>query len=164
MTIDQIKMTSNSRIEGSVIINEITTEMPSPDPMDRARAEMVRFRIDTNEAAIREGLLRLGWFPPDGAVLEKDLAWNLCSHDKRHPLYADLHGADDPPHQIDPRQKCSCDNCFYGRTAMAASVIAMREALTAIANGATGFMDRDYALAQIALRALGQPHDHTVIP
>ena len=53
----------------------------------------------------------------------------------------------DPDPAIDPRAACSCDNCFYHHTQLAASVIAMREALT-----------------QIAKRALGLPHDHTVIP
>lgn len=39
----------------------------------------------------------------------------------------------------------------------------MREALEAIANGTTGYLDNDYKLAQIAKRALGMEYDGSVL-
>jgi len=44
---------------------------------------------------------------------------NLCHGDKRNPLWKDLYGFEDPEDIPDPRDRCYCDNCFYGRDGMA---------------------------------------------
>lgn len=46
---------------------------------------------------------------------------NLCYNDPRNPMFSDL--GDDAP---EPRKGCFCDNCFYGRDAMALEIIALR--------------------------------------
>ena len=47
---------------------------------------------------------------------------NLCSYDKRHPLYKDLY-LDDWVDIREPRNNCFCDNCFYGRDKLALEIL-----------------------------------------
>ena len=52
----------------------------------------------------------------------------LCSKDRRHPLWVDLYGYFDEE-QIpipEPRVDCSCDNCFYGRDALAIEILRLK--------------------------------------
>jgi len=51
---------------------------------------------------------------------------NLCSYDPRSPDYADylecMEGLDEKLRK--PRQSdCACDNCFYGRDALAVALL-----------------------------------------
>ena len=49
----------------------------------------------------------------------------LCTKDPRYPMFNDIHGDEDE--KPTPRQDCACDNCFYGRDAMALEIIALQE-------------------------------------
>lgn len=49
---------------------------------------------------------------------------SLCINDPRNPYFND-YGEDNVP----PRENCACDNCFYGRDAMALEIIRLREAI-----------------------------------
>ena len=51
----------------------------------------------------------------------------LCVNDPRHPDFVD-YGEDNLP----ARENCACDNCFYGRDAMALEIIRLRAALSEI--------------------------------
>ena len=53
----------------------------------------------------------------------------LCTKDPRYPMFNDIHGDDDE--KPTPRQGCACDNCFYGRDAMALEIIRLRKMLDA---------------------------------
>lgn len=57
---------------------------------------------------------------------------NLCYHDPRHPDYQTIlvmaEFDDEPPRG--PRNGCACDNCFYGRDALALRIIELESALT----------------------------------
>lgn len=56
----------------------------------------------------------------DAEILE--LALNhLCLRDHRSPMFDELYGADDTIPL--PRNGCSCDECFYGRDAMALVIL-----------------------------------------
>lgn len=55
----------------------------------------------------------------------------LCNKDPRNPLFNDLYGYEDE--KPIPRSDCACDNCFYGRDAMALEIIRLREALEKLA-------------------------------
>ena len=46
---------------------------------------------------------------------------NLCYYDRRNPLSVNHVDEDDSPY--DKTKKCSCDNCFYGRTKLANHII-----------------------------------------
>lgn len=51
---------------------------------------------------------------------------NLCTRDPRYPLFDDIYG-DDPPEDVPaPRTECACDNCFYGRDALALEILRLR--------------------------------------
>ena len=47
---------------------------------------------------------------------------NLCSKDKRNPLYVELFDEDDEDIP-QPRIDCSCDNCFYGKDKLAIELL-----------------------------------------
>lgn len=49
---------------------------------------------------------------------------NLCWYDPRNPDYIP---PDDYSDSRTPRDECSCDNCFYGRDAMALEIISLVE-------------------------------------
>lgn len=51
---------------------------------------------------------------------------SLCVKDKRNPNYYDVYYDDDEPN-LDV--KCSCDNCFYGRTRLALEIIKLKDEL-----------------------------------
>ncbi len=48
---------------------------------------------------------------------------SLCSYDRRNPLFNDIMDEDFP---TEPRNDCYCDNCFYGRDALALEIIRLR--------------------------------------
>lgn len=53
----------------------------------------------------------------------KEVLMNLCMHDPRNPdnkddpEFADVYKA---------REKCYCDNCFYGRTRLALEILRIK--------------------------------------
>ena len=49
----------------------------------------------------------------------EELVKNLCAYDKRNPH----HYSDDEVDEDRDTDKCYCDNCFYGRTALAESYL-----------------------------------------
>lgn len=49
---------------------------------------------------------------------------NLCFYDPRS-LYYDDHA--DPEEKREPRNGCACDKCFYGKDAIALTIIAYLE-------------------------------------
>lgn len=51
----------------------------------------------------------------------------LCTKDPRYPMFNNIHGDEDE--KPTPRQGCACDNCFYGRDAMALEIIRLCDAL-----------------------------------
>lgn len=70
------------------------------------------------------------------ALTDDQLRSNLCSRDPRNPYFADLYGdGTDPDFQpgtpgvTDNGKPCACDNCFYGRTPMADTLLRLRELL-----------------------------------
>lgn len=48
----------------------------------------------------------------------------LCSYDPRNP--DNIIDPDDPDEPDYRPEKCSCDNCFYGRTELAEEVLKLR--------------------------------------
>lgn len=52
-----------------------------------------------------------------------DVLESLCVYDARNPLSAHLLDDDDP---AQPRDSCTCDNCFYGRDRLALEIIRLR--------------------------------------
>lgn len=55
-----------------------------------------------------------------------DIYWNLCVKDKRHPLWQDLYGYDEPEEIPEPRKGCSCDSCFYGKDKLAIEILRLQ--------------------------------------
>jgi hypothetical protein len=51
-----------------------------------------------------------------------EVYFNLCWYDPRNPLYVE--DSEDP---IPPRVNCFCDNCFYGRDALALEIIRLND-------------------------------------
>jgi len=49
---------------------------------------------------------------------------NLCIHDPRSPYYTAPESPED--YIQEARNGCACDNCFYGRDAMALEIFALR--------------------------------------
>ena len=59
---------------------------------------------------------------------KEDVYNNLCSRDRRHPMWDDLWGYEDKEDIPEPREKnCFCHNCFYGRDALALEIIRLKE-------------------------------------
>ena len=50
----------------------------------------------------------------------------ICVHDPRSPYFNDLHYYDEPEDLPEPRGKCFCDNCFYGRDKLAIEIIRLK--------------------------------------
>lgn len=66
---------------------------------------------------------------------------SLCYFDKRNPNGDPLPDDDDPR---EPRELgCACDNCFYGRDAMALEIIQLRSALESVREELSGCLERD---------------------
>ena len=54
----------------------------------------------------------------------EDIYSNLCSYDKRNPMYGDItYGLDEDCIQSPREKTCFCDNCFYGRDKLALSLL-----------------------------------------
>ena len=51
----------------------------------------------------------------------------LCWYDPRHPLYSETESL--------PRDNCSCDNCFYGKDALALEILAGRTRIAELVEG-----------------------------
>lgn len=56
-----------------------------------------------------------------------DIASSLCCYDSRHPAYQLVYG-DDADAPLARQPGCACDNCFYGRDALALEVLRLRDA------------------------------------
>lgn len=56
-----------------------------------------------------------------------DIASSLCCYDSRHPAYQLVYG-DDADVPLARQPGCGCDNCFYGRDALALEVLRLRDA------------------------------------
>lgn len=54
----------------------------------------------------------------------------LCIHDERSPYFNPPVDTEDFIREA--RYNCACDNCFYGRDAMALEILRLREALEVI--------------------------------
>lgn len=54
---------------------------------------------------------------------KQDIYNNLCSYDKRSPDYDEEDGE-----FRKPRDKCFCDNCFYGRDELALEILNIKPA------------------------------------
>jgi hypothetical protein len=55
----------------------------------------------------------------------------LCTKDPRSPYYDDV-WYDKDETRPEPRKDCFCDNCFYGRDALAVEILALQERLAVI--------------------------------
>ena len=55
---------------------------------------------------------------------------NLCWRDPRHPMYVEIYGQDEIVPT--PRVNCSCDNCFYGRDALALELLQTKQQIKAL--------------------------------
>jgi len=79
----------------------------------------------------------------------------LCNKDPRNPLFSDLYGYEDETPI--PRGDCACDNCFYGRDAMALVILSYQEVLEGVYATPKGYQDVCWNLAA---DALGKPRPH----
>lgn len=61
---------------------------------------------------------------------EQEIKTNLCYYDPENPSN-NLDAYNDEDCQA-PRNKCACDNCFYGRDNLAVQLLEAREALRRI--------------------------------
>lgn len=52
----------------------------------------------------------------------------LCYRDPRNPMFKDIYGDEETPPT--PRVDCACDNCFYGKDALALEIIRMQHQQT----------------------------------
>jgi len=62
----------------------------------------------------------------------REILGNLCYKDPRNPLFETIYGwmMDDPEEETPtPRENCACDNCFYGRDALAQEIIRLKSLL-----------------------------------
>jgi len=48
---------------------------------------------------------------------------HICVHDPQSPYFDDLHHYDEQDELPKPRNGCFCDNCFYGRDALAIELL-----------------------------------------
>lgn len=66
-----------------------------------------------------------------GELVSHEEVFNyLCWYDRRHPQWAEVHEMLDPEDIREPRQDCSCDNCFYKRDVLAREIIRLRESIS----------------------------------
>ena len=61
---------------------------------------------------------------PTPEISEREIKSNLCYYDPRNQN--DSLGADEDEDYPQPRKKCSCDNCFYGRDKLAIQLLQAR--------------------------------------
>jgi hypothetical protein len=61
---------------------------------------------------------------PTPEISEREIKSNLCYYDPRNQ--SDSLGADEDEDCPQPRKKCSCDNCFYGRDKLAIQLLQAR--------------------------------------
>ena len=54
---------------------------------------------------------------------------NLCIHDRRHPDWEAIHGVDGYSSDAPPRDDCICDNCYYGRDALALEILKLHNTI-----------------------------------
>lgn len=73
---------------------------------------------------------------PATPISDQEIFSRLCNYDPRNPLSVDLRDLDDPTPAAAPG--CSCDNCFYGRHALASALLADRQTTTRLARLASG--------------------------
>ena len=59
----------------------------------------------------------------------EELHGNLCTKDPRNPMYDDIWGWYPPEEIPKPRKDCACDNCFYGRDALALEILRLAKKL-----------------------------------
>lgn len=82
---------------------------------------------------------------------DKLISENICTHDPRSELYADLKMCDDDWQDAPPEGCGSCDNCFYRRHKLASTIAALQQQGEAVeanedalaaaqANGAIGYV------------------------
>jgi hypothetical protein len=48
---------------------------------------------------------------------------NLCSFDKRNPMYEFMFSMWDEDEKPKAKDDCNCDNCFYGRNVLALELL-----------------------------------------
>lgn len=60
----------------------------------------------------------------------------LCNYDPRNPMFEDLASCYDAKDLVPrARENCSCDNCVYGRDALAVEILDLREQLSKLVVG-----------------------------
>lgn len=64
-------------------------------------------------------------------MTEREIKQNLCCYDLRNPDNTSIYGmtkeeVKEEGYGNHARKKCSCDNCFYGRTIMAEELLKHR--------------------------------------
>lgn len=63
-----------------------------------------------------------------GRPLHLKVEPRFCAYDPRNPDYVEAYmdpGEERP--QYDPKEDCSCDNCFYGRTVLSLELLRLRK-------------------------------------
>jgi len=65
-------------------------------------------------------------------LTDKEVCHRLCVRDPRYPLFEELY-PDDEEIPV-PRTNCYCDNCFYGRDALALEILRLRSEIARAAN------------------------------
>ena len=99
---------------------------------------------------------------PTPEISEREIKSNLCYYDPRNQ--SDSLGADEDEDCPQPRKKCSCDNCFYGRDKLAIQLLQARgqrdrlaEALELIRDYQGMFAEDDpQSIAAEAIKSLTQ--------
>lgn len=91
-------------------------------------------------------------------MTKEEIYEGLCCHNPLNPLYTELDAEGD---KYIPREKCYCDNCFYGRNKLALEILHLIEVLEEIYEsnpGTHGFDTAELASArwEIAAKALGK--------
>ena len=56
-------------------------------------------------------------------MTDEEVLRNLCYYDPRNPEYEDFA----PDERYEPRDNCSCDNCFYRRDPLAIEILRLRQ-------------------------------------
>jgi len=57
-------------------------------------------------------------------MTQEEIYSNLCIRDPRNPEFDTIYYDEDDEKPI-PREKCSCDNCFYGRDVLAIEILSL---------------------------------------
>jgi uncharacterized protein (DUF1499 family) len=105
---------------------------------------------------------------PTPQMSELEIKTNLCYYDPRNQ--SDNLGADEDEDYPQPRNECSCDNCFYGRDKLAMQLLQAREQRDRLAEALEQLMSYQpratiittnehhvWSNAKDALRSLNQP-------